>query len=39
LCDAIEQILPRAGVFKQGTGSSSNDTFDLSLGGLVEVDR
>jgi len=39
LCDAIQQILPRAGVFKQGTGSSSGDTFDLTLGGLVEVDR
>lgn len=39
LCDTIQQILPRAGVFKQGTGSSSNDTFDLTLGGLVEVDR
>ena len=39
LCDAIEQIVPRAGVFTQGTGSSSNETFDLSLGGLVEVER
>ena len=39
LCDTINQILPRSGVFTQGTGSSSGDTFDLSLGGLVEVDR
>jgi hypothetical protein len=39
LCDAIGQIIPRAGVFTQGTGSSSNQTFDLSLGGLVEVDQ
>ena len=39
LCDAIDQIVPRAGVFTQGTGSSSNETFDLTLGGLVEVER
>lgn len=39
LCDAIDQILPRAGVFTQGTGSSSNDVFDPTLGGLVEVER
>lgn len=39
LCNAIEQIVPRSGVFTQGTGSSSNETFDLTLGGLVEVDR
>jgi virulence factor Mce-like protein len=39
LCDAIEQIVPRSGVFKQGTGSSSGDRFDLTLGGLVEVER
>ena len=39
LCDAIQQIVPRAGVFTQGTGSSSAQTFDLTLGGLVEVDR
>jgi phospholipid/cholesterol/gamma-HCH transport system substrate-binding protein len=39
LCDTIDQILPRAGVFTQGTGSSSNETFDLTLGGLVEVDQ
>jgi virulence factor Mce-like protein len=39
LCDAIEQIVPRAGVFTQGTGSSSNEVFDLTLGGLVEVRR
>lgn len=39
LCDAIQQILPRSGVFKQGTGSSSGDRFDLTLGGLVEVAR
>ena len=39
LCDAIEQIVPRAGVFTQGTGSSSNEVFDLTLGGLVEVGR
>ena len=39
LCDAIDQILPRAGVFTQGTGSSSNDAFDPTLGGLVEVER
>ncbi|WP_372735421.1 MCE family protein [Nocardioides sp.] len=38
-CDAIQQILPRAGVFTQGTGSSSNERFDQSLGGLVEVGR
>jgi phospholipid/cholesterol/gamma-HCH transport system substrate-binding protein len=39
LCDAISQILPRSGVFEQGTGSSSGDRFDLTLGGLVEVQR
>jgi virulence factor Mce-like protein len=39
LCDTIGDILPRAGVFTQGTGSSSHDTFDLTLGGLVAVDR
>ena len=39
LCDAIDQILPRSGVFTQGTGSSSGDKFDLTLGGLVEVDQ
>jgi phospholipid/cholesterol/gamma-HCH transport system substrate-binding protein len=39
LCDAINQIVPRAGVFKQGTGSSTDETFDLTLGGLVEVDQ
>ncbi len=39
LCDAIEQIIPRAGVFTQGTGSSSNEIFDPTLGGLVEVKR
>ena len=39
LCDAIDQILPRTGLFKQGTGSSSGDKFDLTLGGLVAVDR
>jgi phospholipid/cholesterol/gamma-HCH transport system substrate-binding protein len=39
LCDAIEQIVPRAGVFKQGTGTSSGEKFDLTLGGLVGVDR
>ena len=39
LCDAIQQIVPRSGVFKQGTGTSSGETFDLTLGGLVEVQR
>ena len=39
LCDSINQIIPRAGVFTQGTGTSSNETFDLTLGGLVEVAR
>ena len=39
LCDTIGQILPRSGVFTQGTGSSSGDKFDLSLGGLVEVEQ
>jgi phospholipid/cholesterol/gamma-HCH transport system substrate-binding protein len=39
LCDSIQQVLPRAGVFTQGTGSSSNEKFDLTLGGLVEVTR
>ena len=39
LCDAIQQIVPRSGVFKQGTGTSSGDKFDLTLGGLVEVRR
>lgn len=39
LCDTIGQILPRSGVFTQGTGSSSGDRFDLSLGGLVEVEQ
>jgi virulence factor Mce-like protein len=37
LCDTIGQILPRSGVFKQGTGSSYGEKFDPSLGGLVEV--
>jgi phospholipid/cholesterol/gamma-HCH transport system substrate-binding protein len=39
LCDAIEQIIPRAGVFTQGTGSSRGEIFDPTLGGLVEVAR
>ena len=39
LCDSINQIIPRAGVFTQGTGSSSNEAFDLTLGGLVEMNR
>lgn len=39
LCEAIQQIVPRAGVFTQGTGSSSGQKFDLTLGGLVEVTR
>jgi phospholipid/cholesterol/gamma-HCH transport system substrate-binding protein len=39
LCDAIDQILPRSGVFTQGTGTSSNQKFDLTLGGLVEAKR
>lgn len=39
LCDAVQGILPRGGVFTQGTGSSSGDKFDLTLGGLVEVTR
>ena len=37
LCDTIDDILPRAGVFTQGTGTSSGEKFDLTLGGLVEV--
>lgn len=39
LCDTIDQILPRSGVFTQGTGSSSDERFDLTLGGLAEVER
>jgi len=39
LCDAINQIVPRSGVFKQGTGTSSGEKFDLTLGGLVGVDE
>jgi len=41
LCDVVDQILPpRAGTFgAAGTGSSSGQQFDLTLGGLVEVDR
>jgi phospholipid/cholesterol/gamma-HCH transport system substrate-binding protein len=39
LCDSIQQILPRAAVITQGTGSSVGESFDLTLGGLVEVTR
>jgi virulence factor Mce-like protein len=39
LCDVVGQILPRAGALGAGTGSSSGETFDLTLGGLVEVDQ
>ncbi len=38
LCDVVDQILPRGAVFgAAGTGSSSGESFDQSLGGLVEV--
>ena len=40
LCDVVDQILPRAAVFgAAGTGSSSGEVFDPTLGGLVAVDR
>lgn len=40
LCDLIETLpLPRTGPFGAGSGSSSGDKFDLTLGGLVEVTR
>ena len=40
LCDIVDQILPRAAVFgAAGTGSSSGEVFDPTLGGLVAVDR
>ncbi|WP_091024482.1 MCE family protein [Nocardioides szechwanensis] len=40
LCDLIETLpLPRTGPFGAGSGSSSGDQFDLTLGGLVEVAR
>ena len=40
LCDLIETLpLPRTGPFGAGTGSSSGEVYDLTLGGLVEVTR
>ena len=40
LCDLIETLpLPRTSAFGAGTGSSSGDKYDLTLGGLVEVTR
>lgn len=40
LCDLIETLpLPRTGPFGAGTGSSYGDKYDLTLGGLVEVNR
>jgi phospholipid/cholesterol/gamma-HCH transport system substrate-binding protein len=41
LCDVVDQILPRAAALGvgAGTGSSSAERFDLTLGGLVEVDQ
>jgi phospholipid/cholesterol/gamma-HCH transport system substrate-binding protein len=40
LCDLIESLpLPRTAAFGAGTGSSSGDRYDLTLGGLVEVTR
>ena len=40
LCEAADQIIPRAGVFgAAGTGTSSGEVFDLTLGGLVEVNE
>jgi phospholipid/cholesterol/gamma-HCH transport system substrate-binding protein len=38
-CDAIQQAFPRAGAFGQGGGAGRFDRYDLSLGGLVEVQR
>lgn len=38
VCDLIQTLpLPRAAALGPGTGSSSGDRFDLTLGGLVEV--
>jgi len=40
LCDVVDQIFPRSATFgAAGTGSSSGEQFDLTLGGLVEVAR
>ncbi|WP_435746643.1 MCE family protein [Nocardioides sp. SYSU DS0663] len=39
LCDLVDTILPRSGPFGAGTGSSSDAKFDLTLGGLVEVEK
>ncbi len=39
LCDLINGIgLPRSGLFGAGTGSWSDDVYDPTLNGLVEVD-
>ena len=40
LCDVVDQIIPRSAAFgAAGTGSSSGEKFDPTLGGLVAVDR
>ena len=40
MCDLIQTLpLPRTGPFGAGTGSSYGDKYDLTLGGLVEVNR
>lgn len=38
-CGVLEQALPRTGTFGQGAASAPRDRYDLSLGGLVEVQR
>lgn len=39
LCELLEGVLPRSGVFGAGTGSSIGQHTDPTLGGLVEVAR
>ncbi len=39
LCDLIDGAFPRNAPFGAGTGTSYGQTFDLTLGGLVEVSR
>ncbi len=40
MCDLIQTLpLPRTGPFGAGTGSSYGEKYDLTLGGLVEVNR
>lgn len=38
-CNLISQILPRAATFAEGDGWEPEQQFDLTLGGLVEVEK